>query len=130
MKLAKQAFLFSFFILLFSCNKDDNDDLYIAISPVKMDLTQVPFPKLSDYNFFQNELKNQEPVLGVIPYKPESELFTDYAEKKRFVWIPSGTKATYVNDYSVLELPVGSATIKSFYYNHVLPSNTTRIIET
>lgn len=104
MKLAKQAILFFLVLLMFSCNKEDNSDLYTAISPVKMDLTQVPFVKLSDYNFFQGELKNQEPVLGVIPYKPESELFTDYAEKKRFVWMPIGSKATYVNDFSVLEL--------------------------
>lgn len=130
MKLAKQAILFFLVLLMFSCNKEDNSDLYTAISPVKMDLTQVPFVKLSDYNFFQGELKNQEPVLGVIPYKPESELFTDYAEKKRFVWMPIGSKATYVNDFSILELPIGSALIKSFYYNHVLPSNTTKIIET
>jgi uncharacterized repeat protein (TIGR03806 family) len=95
-----------------------------------MDLTQVPYPKLSDYKFFDGDIKNQNPAYGVLPYKPESELFTDYAQKKRFVWMPNGLKATYVNDYSVLELPVGAALIKSFYYNNVQPLNTTRIIET
>jgi len=44
--------------------------------------------------------------------------------------MPEGTKATYNGDGKVLELPVGAVIIKSFYYDHVLPSNTTRIIET
>lgn len=113
-----------------SCNKDDKSEDYLPLSPVKMDLTQVPYSKLSEYIFFDGEMKNQHPVLGVLPYKPESELFTDYAEKKRFVYVPSGLKATYMNDYSILKLPVGSVLIKNFYYNNVQPSNTTKIIET
>lgn len=115
------------FFLLLSCSKDDE---YTNISQVSLDLTQVPYAKLSDYKFFEGDLKNQTPSFGVLPYKPESELFTDYAQKKRFVWMPNGQKASYVNDYSILELPVGAALIKSFYYNNVQPSNTTRIIET
>ena len=129
----KPLYNFSFLLMLFtllSCNKEDESEDYTPISPVKMDLTLVPYPKLSDYNFFQGEIKNQQPVLGVIPYQPESALFTDYAEKKRFVWIPTGLKATYVNDYSILDLPIGAALIKNFYYNNLQPSNTTKIIET
>lgn len=97
---------------------------------VSVDLTTVPYTKLSDYRFFQGELKNQTPLEGVIPYEPASGLFTDYAHKKRFIWMPSGTQATYNGDHKVLELPVGAALIKTFYYDHVQPSNTTRIIET
>jgi uncharacterized repeat protein (TIGR03806 family) len=130
MKLANFTFLFSLLFFFASCNKEDSNDSYVPISPVKMDLTQVPYPKLSDYNFFQGALKDQQPALGVTPYKPESELFTDYAKKKRFVWMPIGTKATYINDHTILELPVGSALIKSFYYNNVQPNNSTKIIET
>lgn len=132
MKLLFKLTILLTLVTLISCNKEDVSEEYapIPVSPVIMDLTQVPYPKLSDYNFFEGEIKNQKPVYGVIPYKPESELFTDYAEKKRFVWIPTGLKASYVNDYSVLELPVGGALIKNFYYNNVQPSNTTKIIET
>ena len=83
-----------------------------------------------DYNFFEGALKNLKPSFGVIPYKPVTELFSDYALKKRFVWMPNGTKANYVNDYSVLNLPVGAFLIKVFYYNNVQPSNSTKIIET
>jgi uncharacterized repeat protein (TIGR03806 family) len=128
----KYAFL-SFFaisiILIFSCT-DNDDEEYIAVSPVTVDLTQVPYPNLSDYHFFEGEMKNQVPSLDVIPYEPISSLFTDYAHKKRFIWLPNGTKATYNGDDEILELPVGAALIKTFYYDNVLPSNTTKIIET
>jgi uncharacterized repeat protein (TIGR03806 family) len=124
LKIVLLLFIYSFL----SCNKEDYTE--IETSQVVLDLTQVPYPKLSDYKFFKGNLKDQKPSYGVIPYKPNSELFTDYALKKRFVWMPSGVKATYNGDGNVLELPVGSALIKSFYYNKVQPNNTTKIIET
>ncbi len=124
----KRLFLLGFLCFFMSCSKEDYKP--IQESPVVLDLTQVPYPKLSDYRFFEGDLKNQLPSCGVIPYKPISELFTDYAQKKRFVWLPNGLKATYDGDGNVLNLPVGSALIKSFYYNNVQPNNTTRVIET
>ena len=116
-------------LLLISCNSSDD---YTALpqTPVVIDLTQVPYPKLSDYKFFEGELNNLTPSYGVIPYKPITELFSDYAEKKRFIWMPNGQKATYNGDSSILNLPVGAALIKVFYYNNVQPNNVTRIIET
>ncbi|RAR47136.1 Ig-like domain-containing protein [Flavobacterium lacus] len=100
-----------------------------VVSGVVVDLSQVPYAKLSDYNFFVGLMKDQNPTLGVLPYEPASSLFTDYALKKRFVWMPEGTLATYNGDGNVLELPTGAVIIKNFYYNNVQPSNTTRIIE-
>jgi uncharacterized repeat protein (TIGR03806 family) len=100
---------------------------------VTVDLTQVPYPKLSDYHFFIGDMKNQIPSLGVLPYLPSSVLFSDYAHKKRFVWMPAGSSATYNGDAKVLELPVGSVLIKTFYYDNVqnvTQVGATRIIET
>lgn len=117
--------------IFISCSDKDED--YVPVSPVTVDLTQVPYQKLSDYNFFEGELKNQNPALNVLPYEPASSLFSDYAHKKRFVWMPQGTKATYVSDSKVLELPIGAALIKTFYYDNVqnvTPVGATRIIET
>jgi uncharacterized repeat protein (TIGR03806 family) len=120
---------FLFFLLTFTaCSDDDNS--YDDIVPVSVDLTRVPYEKLSDYNFFTGLLKDQQPALGVLPYLPISSLFTDYASKKRFVWMPSGTKATINGTNNVLELPVGAVLIKTFYYDNVQPSNNRRIIET
>jgi uncharacterized repeat protein (TIGR03806 family) len=89
-----------------------------------------PFETLSSYNFFEGNLKNLNPTFGVIPYDLISPLFTDYAHKKRFIWIPNGVKASYVNDYSPLDFPSGSVLIKSFFYDNVLPNNETKILET
>ncbi|MNU56015.1 hypothetical protein D3C71_451020 [compost metagenome] len=97
---------------------------------VSVDLTTVPYTKLSDYRFFQGALKDQNPADKVIPYEPASALFTDYAHKKRFIWLPAGTKASYVSDKEVLDFPVGCALIKTFYYDDVQPSGGTRMIET
>lgn len=131
----RKIFLFvpiAFILIFYSCNKNDDTNSYIPIqtSPVKVDLTQVPYAKLSDYHFFDGEMKNQKPSLNVLPYQPASALFSDYAHKKRFIWMPIGLKATYNGNGNVIELPVGAALIKTFYYDNVQPSNTTKIIET
>ncbi|WP_229719371.1 hypothetical protein [Winogradskyella schleiferi] len=122
-----------FLAILFSCSNDESpahDDDFIPVSQVVLDMDAFPFNTLAEYNFFEGEMKAQEPVLGVIPYEPISTLFTDYAKKKRFVWMPSDVKANYVSDDTYLDFPVGTFLIKTFYYNNVQPSNTTRIIET
>ncbi len=142
----KKNYLFVLLVVLMilginACALNDSEE-YIPLSgennkagvssngPVKFDLTQVPLPKLSDYNFFVGPLKDQNPGYRVIPYAPASSLFSDYAHKKRFVWMPKGTSATYNGDDNVFEFPVGAALIKTFYYDNVQPSNTTKIIET
>jgi len=83
-------------VIFYSCS--DQDDDYVPVSPVTVDLTLVPYPKLSDYKFFEGDIKEQIPSLNVIPYEPASSLFTDYASKKRFIWMPAGVAATYVAD--------------------------------
>ncbi len=102
----------------------------ISPSPVVFNLNEVPYTNLSEYNFFEGDLKNLNPVNGVLPYDLNSPLFSDYAHKKRFVWMPIGMKSSYVNDYSPLNFPVGAVLIKNFYYENVLPDNTVKILET
>ena len=130
--------LFCIVLLFSACSQEESG--YVTLdaaknggsvsSPVKFDLTQVPFPKLSDYHFFVGELKNQTPAYAVLPYQPASSLFSDYAHKKRFVWLPKNTKASFNGAENVLEFPVGAVLIKTFYYDNVQPANTTKIIET
>lgn len=129
------AVILSIFLII-ACSDSEDDQIYAPIaevSPVTVDLTQVPYPKLSDYKFFDGALKDLDPALDVLPFEPASSLFADYAHKKRFVWMPKGTKAIYNGDSKVLELPVGAALIKTFYYENVQniePVGGTRIIET
>lgn len=125
----KTLLFLSFFATLLSCGSDDSSE-YKEVSPVVLDLSTVPYPKLSDYKFFVGELKKLEPAYKVLPYDLNSALFTDYALKKRFVWMPEGVKATYNSDSEVLNFPIGTILIKNFYYENVLPDNTTKIIET
>lgn len=133
---SKYLLLLLFFTFL-SCGTDDNSNYIpvpteppVAVSPVNVDLTQIPYGNLSQYHFFDGEMKNQNPSLDVIPYEPASSLFSDYAHKKRFIWLPKNTQATYNGDDNVYEFPVGTALVKTFYYDNVAPNNTTKIIET
>ena len=106
-------------------------NVVINVLPItNLNIDQAIFNNLSEYKFFVGDMKNQYPALNVIPYEPASSLFTDYAKKKRFVWMPSNTKATFNDNNKVLELPVGAVLIKTFYYDNVQPDNTTRIMET
>lgn len=111
-----------------SCDPQDNG--YTEIPQLSVSIGDAPHPKLSDYNFFKGDIKLQIPSDEILPFAPLSTLFTDYAKKKRFVYIPKNAQATYVADDETLNLPVGSAIIKTFYYDAVLPTNITRIIET
>lgn len=116
--------------LMVSCSGSDD---YEEVSPVTVDLSLVPYPKLSDYKFFKGEMKNLDPALHVLPYQPSSSLFADYSHKKRFVWMPVGSKATFNSNNTVLDLPVGAVLIKTFYYEdvqNITPVGGERIIET
>ncbi len=72
-------------------------------------------PKLlSDYHFFRDSA-GWQPNDRVIPYQLNMPLFSDYAEKYRFIYVPPGEQAK-ANGDGLLDLPVGSALIKSFGY--------------
>lgn len=99
-------------------------------SPVSLNLEEFPYGLLSQYEFFENTLNQLTPSFGVLPFEPITPLFTDYAKKARFVYIPQEAKASYVADDKSFNFPTGSALIKVFYYDNVLPNNNRRIIET
>ena len=88
-------------------------------------------PTLSEFGFFKEPLKIQHPTKGVIPFSVASPLFSNYAEKLRFIKIPNGEKLTHNADGS-FNYPEGSALIKTFYYpyNFNKPEKERRIIET
>jgi len=112
-----------------NCKTEDVTINILSLSVVSA-FEDTPHQTLSAYNFFEGELRNLEPTFGVVPYDLISPLFSDYAKKKRFIWMLNGTKANYVNDHTPLEFPVGTILIKNFYYNSIQPNNTTRILET
>jgi uncharacterized repeat protein (TIGR03806 family) len=120
-------------IFILACSKDDKSEEPCpapALSPVNMNLDELPHATLSDYNFFQGNMADLNPELGVLPYELISKLFTDYAEKKRFIWMPEDVSGSYVDDHDLISLPTGAVLIKNFYYTNVLPSMSQRIVET
>ena len=70
---------------------------------------------LSEYGFFEGQISAQRPAVDVIPYALNAPLFSDYAQKLRFIRLPKGATVAY-NPESVLQFPVGTAIIKTFYY--------------
>jgi uncharacterized repeat protein (TIGR03806 family) len=86
---------------------------------------------LSDYGFFKGTLKEQIPSDGVVLYTLNSPLFSDYASKLRFVKLPVGQTVSY-NPDSVLQFPVGTAIVKTFYYpiDERNPKKGRRLMET
>ena len=122
------SFLLALFIVA-SCSKDE-DPTMPADDP-KNNLSAMPYQLLSEYQFFEGNMAEQTPVAGVIPYDLNSPLFSDYAGKLRYVWMPDGTSAEYKEE-DVLDFPVGTIIIKTFYYDHDFrnPGLGRRIIET
>lgn len=88
--------------------------------------------RLSEYGFFHGELASLSPAENVLPYDINMPLFSDYADKSRFVYIPEDSTAKAAADGSI-DFPVGSRLIKTFHYpaenRHGRKLLETRIIE-
>jgi uncharacterized repeat protein (TIGR03806 family) len=97
-----------FLAYLISCNPKKTAN-------VVLDVAQKPFQILSEYNFFSGLMSDLKPNARVIPYDLNTPLFTDYAWKARFMYVPEGKTVEY-DTAKVLQLPIGSCLIKSFYY--------------
>lgn len=80
-----------------------------------VDLTQVPYLHLSDYHFFEGNMADLKPLPQVLPYDLNTALFSNYADKSRFIYLPEGTTAIY-NDTTSFEFPVGTVIIKNFSF--------------
>lgn len=87
--------------------------------------------KLSEYGFFEGELNQLNPAKQVIPYTLNTPLYSDYAFKARFVYIPEGSTVPY-NDSIAFDFPEGTVLIKNFYYPEDFqePEGKRRIMET
>ena len=71
--------------------------------------------KLSEYNFFKGNLADLKPEQDVVPYEVNTPLFSNYAEKARFLKVPTGVQIAY-NDTTTFTFPEGTVLIKNFFY--------------
>lgn len=70
---------------------------------------------LSEYGLFA-DLAALQPAAKVQPYALNAALFSDYAEKKRLVYVPDGAQVDVSDIDAVVQLPVGSVLVKTFGY--------------
>ena len=68
---------------------------------------------LSAFGFFEGSAA--KPSAKLIPYQLRTPLFSDYAQKERFIYLPAGASVSADAD-GRLVFPVGTALIKSFGY--------------
>lgn len=87
--------------------------------------------KLSEWGLFQGDVRLQHPADDVILYDLNAALYSDDAEKRRFLRLPPGTQATFHPD-TVFDFPVGTVIAKTFSYSHDQrnPSLGERLLET
>lgn len=69
---------------------------------------------LSSYRLF-TDLPSQTADPALIPYDLNTPLFSDYAEKQRWIWLPDGASLTWSDD-ATLAMPVGTVIVKTFAY--------------
>ena len=116
------AALFLFWGILLpqtACEKDDNNGLNPPDDKPYIDFSKMPYPNLSDYQFFVGTPSDFMPNQGVIDYDLNGSLFANYALKKRYLYIPPGKSASYKSD-GVVDFPIGTVIIKHFYYQNDL----------
>jgi uncharacterized repeat protein (TIGR03806 family) len=78
--------------------------------------TEKPFPKtLSEWQLFTLRAGTLIPNNRVVPYDLNTPLFSDYASKYRFVWMPPNTSAQYRDD-AVFDFPTGTVLAKTFAF--------------
>lgn len=93
-------------------------------------LAEAPAPKLADYRLFA-DAAGRQPAAGLTPYALNTPLFSDYAEKFRFLYLPPGKAAQYRSD-GAFDFPVGAVLVKTFAYPADLrrPAENVRYVET
>ncbi|MGB1971727.1 MAG: SO2930 family diheme c-type cytochrome [Flavobacteriaceae bacterium] len=86
---------------------------------------------LSAYNFFKGNLADLIPNSNVYPYAINTPLFSDYAEKERFIYLPQGKTMTF-NPDGPFDFETGTVVIKNFLYPHdaAHPNKGRQVIET
>jgi uncharacterized repeat protein (TIGR03806 family) len=87
----------------------------LSFISLKEDYTFQRKDKLSEYGFFSGNLASLNPAEDVLIYNLNTPLFSNYAEKLRFIKLPKGSSAKY-NDSVTFEFPIGTVFIKNFYY--------------
>ncbi|MCB1703935.1 MAG: right-handed parallel beta-helix repeat-containing protein [Halioglobus sp.] len=82
-------------------------------SAPNFDAVEVNCKTLSAYNLFANKAEPRKGANSGIHYNLITPLFTDYAHKYRFIYVPPGKHAAY-SSKDALDFPVGTIIAKTF----------------
>ena len=94
-------------VLLCACAKPVQPDVDVI-------LADKPAASLADYGLF-TDAGARVPARRVVEYDLINPLFSDHADKHRFVFVPEGATAAY-RKADVLDFPVGTVLVKTFAY--------------
>lgn len=91
-------------------------------------LAEAPASSIGAYRLFDAAGR---PAPELIPFAPATPLFSDYAEKQRWLYLPPRTKVRYTAE-GPLDFPVGATLVKTFAYPADLrrPGEAARRLET
>lgn len=88
---------------------------------------------LAQYGLFVDpSIPTDSPVSPGIPYQLSTELFSNYASKHRFIFVPEGKTLSY-DAKATFDMPVGTVLVKSFslpFDTQVTGANNEVLIET
>ena len=105
-----------------------------ATAPAPVDLARLldetPAATLDAYRLF-TDAGGRQPAAELVPYDLITPLFTDYADKHRWLYVPAGRKVRYT-ETGAFEFPVGATLVKTFAYpaDFRRPADNVRLVET
>lgn len=95
---------------------DEAGTLHKGVNNAAVLGTQSKYPRtLSEYGFFHDGAARL-PNARVIAYELNTPLFSDGADKLRYIYLPEGAVMSDDGEGGLLNLPVGSAIIKTFAF--------------
>ena len=100
------------------------------LRPIAPPGSVAPALHLSQLGIFEGDLAKQLPRKGFVAYDVNASLYADGARKRRFVYVPVGSRIQTSEDR--WQLPVGSYLVKTFSFARDLrdPTRGERLIET
>ncbi|MEZ4296141.1 MAG: hypothetical protein R3B70_14305, partial [Polyangiaceae bacterium] len=115
-------------LALLSCNVDETIDPAGGCVPSTGPL---PHDTLSEYCFFEGEMKDLVPRKGIYEYQVAAALWSDHAEKQRFIVLPEGKKITF-DEEEGWQYPLGTILVKTFSFRDDFgdPDSPRRTLET
>jgi uncharacterized repeat protein (TIGR03806 family) len=103
-------------LLLFFTSCSTNVEQYCTSDIPCIPTIKAPHERLSQYGLFNGNLNELNPTEGLLPYDLNTPLFSDYARKQRFIYIPVDNSIEILES-NILNFPIGTILVKNFFYN-------------